>query len=185
MPEFADYEESIPDEHRADSRERWTIRPAAEADLDDIAAIAADREGEDIDHWRSSLRRIQAAGQASKVPLLFVAVSKQQLMGYGKMTYFTVPPNAPTNAAPTGWYLTGVVVRPDRRRLGIGDALTHARLQLIKTLSDHAYYFANEQNWASIAMHARFGFVETSRDFWYPNANFTDGAGVLYRCELH
>jgi RimJ/RimL family protein N-acetyltransferase len=47
-----------------------------------------------------------------------------------------------------------------------------------------AYYVANSVNLASIALHARLGFVELSRDFWYPDVSFTGGEGVLFGITL-
>jgi aminoglycoside 6'-N-acetyltransferase I len=64
----------------------------------------------------------------------------------------------PDNEAPAGHYLGGVMVNPSHRRQGIASALTHARLEGIWSRTDHAYYFANEHNIASIRLHETFGF---------------------------
>ena len=50
------------------------------------------------------------------------------------------------------------MVDPSYRRQGVASALTAARLDWIWSQDDHAYYFANEQNTASIRLHAKFGF---------------------------
>lgn len=50
------------------------------------------------------------------------------------------------------------MVRPSHRQHGVASALTHARLEWIWKHADHAYYFANEHNTASIRLHEIFGF---------------------------
>jgi hypothetical protein len=44
-----------------------------------------------------------------------------------------------------------------------------------------AWYFTNARNHASLALHAKLGFVEVTRDFSYPNVSFDGGVGVLGR----
>jgi ribosomal protein S18 acetylase RimI-like enzyme len=42
----------------------------------------------------------------------------------GEARHIEHPPNAPADTVPEGYYLTGVFVRPDCRRMGLGTALT-------------------------------------------------------------
>lgn len=67
---------------------------------------------------------------------------------------------------------------------GIGLALTRYRLKWIAERADHAYYFANTRNHASIDLHTRLGFTELTRDFVFPGVSFTGGQGVLHRIEF-
>jgi aminoglycoside 6'-N-acetyltransferase I len=50
------------------------------------------------------------------------------------------------------------MVRRSRCRQCVASVLTHARLEWIWSQYDHAYYFANEHNIASIRLHETFGF---------------------------
>ena len=84
------------------------------------------------------------------------------------MLRFVPEPDAPTDIAPPGYYLMGLVVRPDHRRQGVGAALTRARIDWILKRADAAWYFANARNAASIALHEPFGFEEVMRSFFYP-----------------
>jgi ribosomal protein S18 acetylase RimI-like enzyme len=163
---------------------RLVIRPARRTDLAVLAEITAEREGEDAGRWRAFFGRIHGERRTSRRGLVLVATSSRRILGYGKLSYFAPPPNAPANAAPEGWYLSGVVVRPEQRRRGVGAALTRRRLEWIRRRAKEAYYFANARNAVSIALHRRFGFVELTRDFWFPKTTFEGGIGILFGCEL-
>jgi 4-hydroxyphenylpyruvate dioxygenase len=62
--------------------------------------------------------------------------------------------------APSGWYLMGVIVRPDRRRTGLAMQLTQARMTWLSAHTQRAYYFTTADNIASRKLHASFGFKE-------------------------
>lgn len=68
--------------------------------------------------------------------------------------------------------------------MGVGTALTRARLAWIRRHDDEAWYFANARNLASIEMHRRLGFREVTRDFSFPSVTFDGDVGVLYRAVL-
>ena len=125
------------------------IRQAAPADLTAINQV------------HSSSGRPVWDAEALVDPDRFVAVALlgALLVGAGK-THFFAEPDDP---APRGHYLGGVTVHPDHRRLGIGRALTRARMDWVWSLSDRAYYFTDDHNAASILMHATLGFEEIAR----------------------
>ncbi len=77
-----------------------------------------------------------------------------------------------------------MIVDPAHRRRGIAAELTRRRLKWIAERAGEAFYFANARNQVSIDLHARFGFVELTRDFAYPGATFAGGAGILFRADL-
>jgi ribosomal protein S18 acetylase RimI-like enzyme len=116
--------------------------------------------------------------------MLHVAENAGRIAGYARATHWTRPPNAPTNAAPSGWYLLGLVVAPEYRRRGIGRALTLARLRALAARTSEVWYFANARNKSSLDLHATLGFVEVTRDFWFPDLTFDGGEGVLARASL-
>ncbi len=160
------------------------VRPAGESDLDELAGIAAEWEGENVEDWLPIMQQAFEESRRSDRSLLLVATFSGLALGYGRATFFSPPGNSPSNAAPEGWYLTGVVVRPGYRRRGVGAELTRERLARIAPLSTKAYYFANARNAVTIELHRRFGFQEMTRDFWFPRVRFTDGTGILFCSDL-
>ncbi|HEX8904291.1 MAG TPA: GNAT family N-acetyltransferase [Longimicrobiaceae bacterium] len=160
-----------------------SVRPAEPDDVEALARIAAAREGQEIAEARETIARRLAEAAAGN-GLLLVAVCGGEAVGYGGASLFSPPADAPTGCAPPGWYLSGVVVAPEWRRRGIGDRLTRERLEWIARRAGAAFYVANARNRASIALHARLGFAEVTRDFWFPNVAFTGGEGILFRVEL-
>ncbi len=115
---------------------------------------------------------------------LLVAEIGDAIAGYGRAGLFEPGPEAPADTAPRGYYLTGVFVHPERRRGGIGAALTRARLEWIGERAEDAWFFANARNGASIELHRRFGFEEVTRRFSFPGATFAGGEGILFRLRL-
>ncbi|MFF1880196.1 GNAT family N-acetyltransferase [Pseudarthrobacter sp. NPDC058196] len=91
--------------------------------------------------------------------IVLVAAVQDQPVGIGK-THFH---KEPAGKAPAGHYLGGVVVSPAYRRLGVGAALTRARMEWVWSRSSSVYYFANENNAASITMHQALGFMPVGR----------------------
>jgi GNAT superfamily N-acetyltransferase len=152
--------------------------------VDAVAAIRAERHGSPVrehDVWaRSSLaRRTEAPDRLQ----LLVALLAGETVGYACATRLAPSSDAPPNAIPGGFYLGGVVVRPEHRRLGIGRELTRVRLTWIFERADTAYYFQNAINEASRDLHEEFGFRELRRGIWAPGVTFTGGVGVLYGAE--
>jgi ribosomal protein S18 acetylase RimI-like enzyme len=183
MSKFADYTPGRGDRSALSAADGLAIRPARASDLDTIAAIAAEREGEEIEPWRAAFDRFHAESGAGRA-LVLVAELPGEIAAYGKASLFVPRPDFPPNVAPEGWYLTGVVVRPAHRRRGLGTQLTRMRLAWIAERADRAYYFANSRNQVSIELHRRFGFEELTRDFYHPHARFDAGVGILFACGL-
>ena len=182
MSKFADY---APDADRpppfidADV----VVRSAEASDVDAMAALFAAREGAPVEAGRALFaKRLDdvRAGQAFVV----VAQVAGRVVGYGKAELLAPPPDAPTGAAPAGWYLAGVVVDPAHRRRGLGRRLTQARLAWIRERGAKAYYVANARNRTTIDLHRALGFVEMTRDFHMPGVQFEGGVGVLFACDL-
>lgn len=130
--------------------------------------------------WERSL----LASVTDSQRMLHVADDAGRIAGYACCTYWARPPDAPANAAPSGWYLLGLVVAPEYRRRGLGRALTVARLRALSSRTSEVWYFANARNQSSLDLHATLGFVEVTRDFWFPELTFDGGEGVLARASL-
>jgi ribosomal protein S18 acetylase RimI-like enzyme len=85
---------------------------------------------------------------------------------------------------PSGWYLMGLVVKPEFRGLGIGLKLTMKRLDWLKQQTDFVYYYVNANNQVSIKLHEKIGFVQFGDQNSYPGITFTGGKGLFFRLDL-
>ena len=85
--------------------------------------------------------------------------------------------------APTGHYLSGLVVLPAWRRVGIGDELTHRCLRWVWCPQPSARFFTNARNQASLALHEHLGPKEISRAANYLGVLLDGGGGVLMRAD--
>ncbi|MGT2464174.1 N-acetyltransferase family protein [Sinomonas atrocyanea] len=145
-----------------------------EATSDDLAAVEDLCDASDRPRWTAAMIA------QSEHRVVFAAVSDDQVVGVAK-THFHPEPDG---AAPAGHYLGGVVVTPNSRRLGIGSALTAARLEWIWAQSPSAYYFANEHNTASIQMHEALGFRPRGRFKEIRGVTADDGQAELILFEV-
>ena len=154
------------------------IREGLVGDVDrcvQLARLAAPERGSS--EWGQALRR----DLESAVHLLVVAEAEGGIVGYGRARLFEQGPDAPSDSAPSGYYLTGVFVVPEQRGNGIGTGLTRMRLDWIRQRAAEAWFFANARNTASIALHRELGFEEVSRRFSFPGLTFDGGEGILFR----
>ena len=112
--------------------------------------------------------------------LLLVAVTATETVGWAMTKHFAeADPDAPA-----GHYLMGITVAPHHRRKGVATKLVQARLDWIRRRDDHAYYFTNARNTASIALHKGFGFREIARAPQFRGIPFDRGTGILFSLEL-
>jgi ribosomal protein S18 acetylase RimI-like enzyme len=181
---FEEYRPRLPDNERASTPTDLVIRTASLADANRVAELHAQRDGGNIADHAAGFARWVDTHRATGTGEIVVAEVAGQVVGVAKLHRFTPPDDAPTNAAPAGWYLSGLIVATDCRRRGIGRRLTRARVDWIAARDRVAYYFANAGNQASIDLHREFGFVEMTRDFAYPRVSFQGGVGILFKAEL-
>jgi ribosomal protein S18 acetylase RimI-like enzyme len=159
----------------------FIVRPGVPDDVEPTLLLARQASPElEEAHWREALEE----DQRHPARLLLVAVVADEIVGYGRARRFEHSRGAPADIAPEGYYLTGVFVRIDQRRTGIGLALTEERLAWIAERADEAWYFANARNVASIELHRRLGFEEVTRQFSFPRLAFDGGEGILFRSRL-
>jgi ribosomal protein S18 acetylase RimI-like enzyme len=156
------------------------IREGTPADVPGCLHLVEAVLGLDPAGWAESL----TASATEPDRMLHVAEDAGRIVGYARASRWIRPADAPPNAAPSGWYLLGLVVAPTHRRQGLGEALTTVRLRAIAARTTEVYYFANARNEASLDLHTGLGFTEVSRDFWFPGLTFDGGEGVLARAIL-
>jgi ribosomal protein S18 acetylase RimI-like enzyme len=126
------------------------IRPAVPDDLEAVNAV----------HAACGRRAWDAATLEPRADrYVAVAAVGGTIVGVGKTHHQTDP----DGEAPAGYYLGGVSVHPDHRRRGVGRAITRARIEWIWERSGTVYYFTDDDNAASMRMHADFGFEEIAR----------------------
>lgn len=145
-----------------------------------IAALAHARDGGELRTHTAGVERDLAAIATGAERGLWVAASDTTVLAYARAARFVQEPDAPPDTAPSGWYLTGLVVASQHRRHGIGEALTIVRIGHLAGRTDIIRYFANSQNLPTIALHERLGFAEVTRRFKYPGVEFAGGEGVLF-----
>jgi uncharacterized protein YhfF/ribosomal protein S18 acetylase RimI-like enzyme len=164
-------------------------RPAKATDLEALARIATEQEGLPRAEALHTLQSCFAQATELELPLLWVAQWQEELLGFAKLRHFQWPTDTPEadlrSQAPPGWYLDGVMVASRYRRLGVGKALSQARLNWLRSQPcDSVYYWVEAQNLASIDLHRAFGFVEISRDCVFPGRSFVGGQGILFKADL-
>ncbi len=154
------------------------VRHGSPHDVGALAPLAPSFPGEAADVF---LRRIlEGVLERPDTRALFVAELSGRAVGYGRVGGFTPPDDAPANMVPAGWLLSGTVVDPAHRRRGIGRALLEARLQWLDARGGPAHYWANDDNAASIALHAPYGFEPLLRDFVFVAPRRDDAPRTLY-----
>jgi len=167
--------------------EGMRVRPARAQDAEGIARLIRQRNGTSVTEARArcadELRTLSASDR-----ILLVAEHETRVIGFGRASYVARDRSSAHDWAglrPEGWYLTGLIVDADYRRLGVGHELSRRRLEWIARQAPAAFYFSNSNNRASIDLHARFGFKETVRDFSFPGVTFSGGGtGILFSLDL-
>lgn len=179
MTRFAPFDPAAHGAPAADLR----LRDATADDVDAIARIWHDRHGGDRRAAADGIaRHLQAVATGDAPDAVRVAVLEGAVVAYGRCGFR----DWQSDGAVDGWYLLGLVVDPAARRRGVGAALTRARMAWMRDQgADRAWYFVSDQNPASIAMHAAFGFRVVARTpaFSIPGVPFT-GTGLLLAAPL-
>ena len=160
------------------------IRLAESQDVAPLAALWHSRRGTEEEARTWAERSVRRSVTESEPYTLFVGERGEEVVAYGVAAHFAPPPGSPSHAASAGLYLLGLVVRPDVRRRGIGTRLVESRLDWIAAHASTAWYFADDDNLATIALHAGFGFEPYTTDFWFPGLAHPETPMTLYRALL-
>jgi ribosomal protein S18 acetylase RimI-like enzyme len=146
---------------------RVLVRDATEADLDATVELIAAHRGGDVEEWR----RLFANALHDDERHFVVALLDERVIGFGHTKLVERDAGSDDEGAPPpGWYLSGVTVDPDYRRLGVGTALTRVRLDRLRSMTDVVYYAAEPENVATLKLHSLFGFSPTGRLVNVPGA---------------
>ena len=163
-------------------------RLAAESDASEIAKVTFEREGtksnKNFKHYlkrtESELENIESATDFN----LIVAEYKTEIVGFGRSIYYDLGKVQITYPAPSGWYLMGVIVKPEFRRHGIGRRIIEERLIRISENSSEVYFVVNANNKASIKLHEELGFKKIDEGEGFLNIKFDDGKGCLFKKQM-
>ncbi|GLZ81690.1 hypothetical protein Afil01_64970 [Actinorhabdospora filicis] len=171
------YAEFDPDPNHRPPRRHVALREATtEADYFACAKLISGHEDGDVRQWLDRTRR-HAHGPRNA--LLVAESATDGIVAYGRVTWFPQPRYPGLDAAPEGYYLGGLIVADDHRRMGIGQRLTLARMRFIQRRSGDAWYLVNQTNAASILLHERLGFHEATRKFTFPGVSFEAPGGLV------
>jgi len=149
-------------------------------DLSEVEAVTALVHavyGGQLQAWQQRMHR---ALSRSDYCLLLAFIGGEPV-GYGKANW--CEPRGENDQAPAGMFLTGLVVAPAWRRRGIGEELIRRRLTWVWLRDQAAWFFTSARNRASLALHARLGFIEAGRAASYLGKPFDGGVGVLMRAD--
>jgi GNAT superfamily N-acetyltransferase len=155
-----------------------TVRDAAPDDAEPIVRVRETRRfaRTESEEW---IARVLA--RSADEAALHVACIADEVVGYGHAARFEPPAGSPPHAAPPGHYLVGLLVRPDARRRGVARALVASRLRWVFERADAAWYFSDDDNVASVRLHASFGFEAVTSRFWFPGLRHPEAPMTLYR----
>ena len=117
------------------------IRPGSVEDAEQLGQLEQERQGAPVQELAERFSAGLRVARSDR--LMLVATVQRDVVGWGQVVRVRLPPEAPANHAPEGWYLSSLLVGSAWRRLGIGAALTRERLAWVSTRAAQAYYFAN------------------------------------------
>jgi len=161
------------------------LRRATPADRDGIFEVLQARARRTPEDLRAFLDRVLDRHEQEPDQLrVMVAETQGQVIAWSRVAWFAPPAEAPANAAPAGWYLIGLSVLPPWRRQGLGTHLTVDRLDWLSGRTAEVWTFTDHDNVASLRLHEELGFVEVTRDFWFPGLSDPDTPLVLLRAPV-
>ena len=163
-------------------------RLASISDASKISKITFEREGlvrnKDFKYYlertREELENIETATDFH----LIVAEYKGEIIGYGRSIYYDLRKIQVTYPAPSGWYLMGLVVKPEFRRHGIGHRITEERLTRLSKRSNKVYCVVNSNNKAAVDLYEKSGFRKVDEGEGFLKIKFDGGKGYLFKRDL-
>jgi hypothetical protein len=154
-----------------------TVREAHDEDVGACAVLAAAERADDPALARARFQ----ADLAMPRRRLFVATVEGCFAGFGRTTHFIPPPGAPSNVAPEGYYVVGLLVDPVGAEgawaspsrghgwRGRSSALRKSGFLPTPATARRSTYTPGS------------GSSGVTRDFAFPGVSFDGGVGVLCR----
>ena len=162
-----------------------TVRTACLEDTEALARLSVREYGGSLARYDVNLTHELLEAEDDPEQLILTASLHGEAVGYARARYHRPPPEwrQRRDVAPHGWYLTGVLIDPLVRRMGLGALLTQARLEHIFTRADEVLYFTHQENVASIELHRRIGFQELGRGLRFAGAQLNN-RHIIYHLPL-
>lgn len=182
MAFFVEYEpEKKKDQKDFYSKYNLFLRQAVFEDYIEAAKITTVREGENADHEKNLEHFKKQFGKSSGENVFFVACiiaknypdAKAKVIGYSHIEYCDFESEEYKQYeninCPSGWYLLGLGVYPEYRRLGIGTKLTEIRMKWAKDNSDEkkVYFYTNPKNVTSQRFHEVMGYKRIEGEWFF------------------
>jgi ribosomal protein S18 acetylase RimI-like enzyme len=182
MAFFVEYEpENKKDRNEFYNRYDLYLRQAVFEDYIEAAKIMTDREGEKANHQKNLEYFKKHFGKRSEVSEYFMACivdrndpdSIEKIIGYSHIEYCDFKTEEYRKYkninCPSGWYLLGLGIYPEYRRLGIGTKLTEIRMQWAKEHSNEnkVYFYTNPKNITSQEFHKEMGFKKIKGEWFF------------------
>ena len=147
------------------------IRFAVSTDASDIGKIEVKVYGEYPDPFDQVIEKINKAIKAQEsneiLQKTWVAIKNRKIVGFSKIGFRKNIVNDFPDLV-KGWYLTGVTIHPNWRRMGIAGLLVQTRMDWLKDKTNEVYYWSNKKNRVSEALHKKFGFKEIKSSIYTP-----------------
>lgn len=162
-----------------------TYRLAALADAGTIAALTVEREGGRFPTFLFTVNKQLKDNGLGEDFALFVAVKDNEVIGFGRVAKHDPEKSPSPYPSPAGWYLLGMIVRKDFRRMGIGSGLVRARFDWLKSKDvSEVYSMVSSENRTSIDLHTSLGFRIVQEGAGFCSVTFDCGKGYLLCKEL-
>ncbi len=161
------------------------VREATLHDTEAIARLTVQEYGGSFARHDVNLTHELLESEDDPEQLILVAATPATILGYARAMYHRPPPEwrQRRDVAPQGWYLSGVLIAPNVRRMGLGSLLTQARLAHVFHHTDEVLYFTHQENVGSIELHRALGFEETGRGLRFAGASLTS-RHIIFRLPL-
>ncbi len=182
MAFFVEYEPENKKKHK-DFYDKYDLflRQAVFEDYVEAAKITTVREGEKADHEKNLEHFKKHFEKKSRENEYFIAYivdkkepdAAEKVIGYSHIEYCDFGREEfkqyKDHNTPSGWYLLGLGVYPEYRRLGIGTKLTEVRMRWAKDNSDEkkVYFYTNPKNVTSQRFHEVMGFKRIEGEWFF------------------
>ncbi len=182
MTKYEDYKPLVSDKLLA---EGVHYRAMVWDDIGAIARISAEREGTDVGTHVERISAEFTRETGADERQLLIAVKESEVIGFGRIRKVGPDESSRAYPSPEGWYLLGLIVCGQYRRMGVGRALSLARFDWLRSRGvSQVFSFFSAENRTSIDFHKSLGFDVVQEGSGFLHVGFDCGKGYLARKRL-